>query len=79
MIVASALKTVEGKVYTGKRHCDIFQACAANGMRILNAAQGFVTDTGEFLDRQLSAAHALAQGQIQKLHYGSELYSEDLW
>jgi hypothetical protein len=39
--------------------------------------QGFVTDTGEFLDRKQSADHAFKCGQMSELT--DCLVSEDLW
>lgn len=38
---------------------------------------GFITDSGEFLDRSSAADHAFECGQIPCNK--SELYSEDLW
>lgn len=46
--------------------------------------QGFVTDSGEFLDRRAAFQHVKECGQpmIRKMgagYQGDELYSEDLW
>jgi len=46
--------------------------------------QGFLTDTGEFLDRRAALIHARACGQpLLRKHgegyQGDELFSEDLW
>lgn len=41
--------------------------------------QGFITATGEFVDRRRAAELALACGQIKALKTPPDLYSEDLW
>ena len=41
--------------------------------------QGFITDKGEFLDRVQGAKYAIGCGQIEKLKWAPNLYSEDLW
>lgn len=47
--------------------------------------QGFITDTGEFLDRKSAKLHAQACGQFRpeglrvSSYNGDELFSEDLW
>ncbi len=40
--------------------------------------QGFVTDTGEFLDRYEAVPHAVASGQLAE-GTTDMLVSEDLW
>lgn len=89
MIVGVAIKH-EGTVYSlpkPKRHPHVL---AENGeerlpsgiikWRLASGTQGFVTDTGEFLNRRQAATHALNCGQIERLKFSSrELFSEDLW
>jgi len=41
--------------------------------------QGFMTASGEFVDRKRGAELALASGQIERLKTPPYLYSEDLW
>jgi len=48
------------------------------GMR-LNARQGFLVDGTTYVDRIAGAAHALGCGQILKLSWPPNLFSEDLW
>lgn len=43
------------------------------------AAQGFVTDTGRYVEREEAGRIALAAGQTPALQWGPPLYSEDLW
>lgn len=77
MIVNSAVLH-NGIIYTGKRHHNIFQSTYPLGC-IKNGIQGFVTDTGKFVDRIEAAKIAIECGQIEKTKWGNELYSEDLW
>lgn len=46
--------------------------------------QGFIEDSGQFLDRRAALAHARECGQVLKRkpgvgYQGDELFSEDLW
>ena len=62
------------------RHCCVFnnnhiiRDRSVSGERPI---QGFVTDTGEFLDRKQSGRHAFEHGQIKELT--DCLMSEALW
>jgi len=84
MIKEAAIK-FHGKVFTGRRHNDILQANAVckNGIIVSSIAageQGFVTDEGEFLNREEAAEHALTCGQIAELKFSKTLlFSEDLY
>jgi hypothetical protein len=42
-------------------------------------AQGFMTSEGRFVEREEAGQIALAAGQTDKLKWGPDLYSEDLW
>lgn len=42
-------------------------------------SQGFLTDQGEYLEREPALKHAIACGQIVKSKWGNQLYSEDVW
>ena len=79
MITESAIKTTEGKVYTGKRHHNIF----ANypDVNFKYGVQGFITDAGEFLNRSEALIHAIENNQVLDRNEvrGSVLCSEDLW
>ena len=67
MIVAAAIRK-DGVVYTGHRHPNILQdADTVHGLGfggLKNGEQGFVTDTGEFLDRKQARQHFLDCGQV---------------
>jgi hypothetical protein len=80
MIVASAIKK-DGVVYTGRRHNNILCDRSRPFGFLRAGEQGFVTDTGEFLDRVAAAVHAFECGQLseRKVIEGGRLYSEDLW
>lgn len=41
--------------------------------------QGFLTNTGRYVNRRDAAVIALGAGQTEKLISPPELYSEDLW
>jgi hypothetical protein len=76
MIVASAIKK-DGVVYTGLRHNNILCDRSRPFGFLKFGIQGFVTDTGEFLDRQQAACHAFECGQVDCIQ--KTLFSEDLW
>jgi len=66
------------QIFTGHRHVDaVRKAVKATNVRPVRGAQGFITECGEFLDREQAALHAFGSGQIkEKKRY---LYSEDLY
>ena len=49
----------------------------ATGIKPAGGTQGFVTDTGEFLDRVQAMEHSLECGQLKERKI--RLFSEDLW
>jgi hypothetical protein len=77
MIKLAALRTSEGKIYTGKRHAHIFPQEPKGVLRC--AEQGFITDDGIFVDRVTALRIAIENNQIIKKHGDPEiLYSEDV-
>ena len=79
MISYAAIKKND-EIYTGKRHCNIIHDPTRPKGYLKGCEQGFVTDTGEFLDREAAAKHAIACGQIKALKFSTvDLFSEDLW
>lgn len=65
-----------GKVYTGKRHRDIIaNSHPANDLS--KGEQGFVTNTGIFVNREQAAKIAYHAGQIKKPK--QSLKSEDIY
>ena len=83
-MITSAAILHDGLVWTGRRHGFIIHyICQITGCKCVpgSSTQGFVTNTGEFLNRGESLLHALGCGQIKspKQLIGSELTSEDLW
>ena len=90
MIISSAIKYPNGKIYTGKRHCDCFKKAFEAKEPLptketqLKAGfcrkQGFITHNLEFVDRKVGAKLAIKCGQIKELKYSdTELFSEDLY
>lgn len=85
MITGVAIKR-EGVVYQlpkPNRHHHVIRLMADLGIPkpvTLNAVQGFVTDTGEFLDREQAYTLVLENKQnVVELHHHRDLFSEDLW
>ena len=86
MIHAAAIRhMVDGTIYTlprPKRHPDIIwhiDQTRPGGFKHCDMTQGFLTHEGVFLNRIDAGIHALACGQIPKLHVLPQLYTEDLW
>lgn len=95
MIICAAIKlkqnTLAGTehIVCGLRHGDCFKTIdkMKADWAIASQTQGFITHTGEFLDRGQAWVHAIECGQIslsaQWLHkdnnWPAELVSEDLW
>ena len=73
MIIKAAI-IKDGVIYTGKRHHNIL--FAAKGA-LKCGEQGFITDKGEFVNREKAAQIAYECGQIPNPK--SELFSEDLY
>lgn len=93
MIVGVAVRNSDGSIYSlpkPARHCHLSKAYNDSSResgwdipwegwegRVLAGEQGFITDTGAFLDREAAAAHAYRCRQIAKRK--RELFSEDVW
>lgn len=86
MIVASAIMKVTDNsvlLYTGKRHSDIINNEKKGYLK--NCVQGFITEEGDFLNREQALYDAFDSNQITKdlfeerLNSSKELFSEDLW
>lgn len=70
----------DGVIYEGRRHSDIFRDTLPLGwLKGEGVVQGFVTEDGQFLNRRQAAQHAIRCGQIEKLKWPPNLYSEDLY
>lgn len=73
----------KGVVFSGWRHPNcIYQMVAIYGLRNATAGEyeeGFLTSKNRFVDRKEGAKIALDSGQIKKLQFGKQLYSEDLY
>lgn len=86
MIIASAIMKVTDNsvlLYTGKRHSDIINNEEKGYLK--NCVQGFITEEGDFLNREQALYDAFDSNQITKdlfeerLKSSRELFSEDLW
>lgn len=79
-ITAAAIQH-DGRVFTGRRHCQIIRDIVkeTHTKKVLGE-QGFVLEDGSFVNREDAAFIALASGQITKLKFNpTKLFSEDLW
>lgn len=75
----AAIRTKDGRVFTGRNHAICYQAMEQAGVPRLdsrNCEQGFVTDTYLFVNRCKAAEIAFEAGQTKKLE--SPLFSEHL-
>ena len=69
MIIASAVKLSNGKVYIGKRHGDCYLQIKNFGLEkalCTDSIQGFITDDLEFLNREQGYYHAYKNKQCNK-------------
>lgn len=87
MKIKAAAIILEGVIFTlppPHRHIDIWEYMVSkHGVNPAQGTQGFITDSGEFVDR--SEAYKIAKESHQILpseQYSgrpNQLYSEDLW
>lgn len=69
MIIASAVKLSNQKVYTGERHGNCYAKIKFLGLSIescKNSIQGFITDDLTFLDREAGYHHAFRNKQCEE-------------
>lgn len=82
-IDAAAIKDATGKVHTlprPNRHHNIIGKMRDAGIECdPEEIQGFITVGGTFLTRKAAAIMAIGSGQIEKLRWPPNLYTEDLW
>lgn len=80
MKIKEAAVEHDGAIWTGRRHCDVFQKIVAELGREaapITGTQGFVTECGKFVDRKEAARIAFEAGQVKELY--PILMSEDLY
>jgi len=66
-------------VYTGKSHLEIYsQLCRSEWTKPILTKEGFITDTGVFVDRVEAMKIAKIAGQVTNPIYDVELHSCDL-
>jgi len=86
-IDCAAIRTSDGKIWTGKRHHHCLATIIqATGKRCHDAVQGFVTmerndehPQGRFIDRMEARILAQETGQITTFCHPTDLFSEDLY
>lgn len=74
-IKEAAIMDTNGKIYTGRRHHEIFKIMPRK--MIKDHTQGFMTDDGRFVTRVEAADIAFICGQTDRIIH--PLTSEDLW
>ncbi len=81
-IKCAAIKLANGKLFEGRDHSKAYKAAKEAGterLDSLRAKQGFVTESGKFVDRNEAAKIAYAARQIQReITSNAGLFSEDL-
>jgi hypothetical protein len=67
-------------IYSGQSHAEIIKMMVEKyGLpKPIDGIQGFMTDSGEFLDRNTAMEHAIKCGQMPATESGQPLYSEDI-
>lgn len=78
VLVISAIKCQNGKVYLGRRHNNCFSSMIEKNEHI-NSIQGFLTNKDRFVDRKEGEEIARESNQLEGKLIGSVLSSEDLW
>lgn len=87
VIISAAIKTSDGIIHSlppPARHADIVYALhrvkyPKAKLIIAEGEQGFINNDGDFMARKEAGAYAIKNGQVNKLGFPPELYSEDLW
>ena len=82
-ITKVAMKTEDGMVYAmskPKRHHDIINMLSEIYPTPIKGEQGFITNTGRFVDRIEAKVIAIRENQlIPRAGKTKRLFSEDLW
>jgi hypothetical protein len=82
-IVSAAIKTRTGAIHSippPARHHNIVHVLADDGHeQVEGDEQGFLLNNGIFVNRIEGGKIAIDSGQINKLRWPPNLYSEDLW
>jgi hypothetical protein len=85
MIIATAIKTKDGKILTlprPARHHDIIRHARDNQIDLSESTQGFIADPDGFVDRYTAFVIAATHLQINadpEVLGDRVLFSEDLW
>lgn len=81
-----AIKAQDGTVHSMRRparHCDVIRKITRLGLDIMDTVnQGFITNEGQFVDRETAYVIAREASQITRRRPElkmEELYSEDMW
>ena len=78
-IEIAAIK-IKDRIFTGKRHCDCFKAIFDAGIEHFGEIQGFLTDTGRFVNRREAREIAVKAKQLLAgASKGNILHSDDIY
>ena len=80
-IMHAAVIALSGQILLGRSHADCFHQGKNMGVDVKSAAkaQGFFTNLGRFVDREVAFNIAKQAGQIAENLTHDILFSEDLW
>ena len=84
MIIGVAIKRNDGRVFSLPKpfrhsHVIMMMVRICDFPKPIIDEQGFITHDGIFLERNEAGKYAIECGQIEKLSWPPDLYSEDLW
>jgi hypothetical protein len=71
--------TIYSKPKPYRHHHIIHMIYDVTGENLGENEQGFLDDTGRFLNRKDALKHAVECGQIEKGNWEPNLFSEDVW
>ena len=66
-------------IFPPARHHDIIRLLYGETGKTVTGEQGFMSSTGEFLDRETAREMALESGQCPYPRHCTDLFSEDMW
>lgn len=77
-IKSAAVKDLEGKIHEGETHSTAYRLAGATGEDMGRWSEGFVTNSGEYLDRRKAFDRAAEHNQIKGFPATGSLNSENL-
>jgi hypothetical protein len=84
MIIASAIKLPDGRIFVGKRHGDAIRnvisilALPESNTHVIVADDGFITSDLKFLNREEALVYAKKNGQYKREELWFKAYPEEI-